>query len=78
METQKQLIKEFHILLNRLGVDDIGKEGILSAYGAQSSTELHPTALAEINNKLHEECRKRGLEKEPDRHERSELMSNGR
>lgn len=73
MATQKQLIKEFHILLNRLGVDEIGKEGILSAYGAESSTELHPTALAEINNKLHEECRKRGLEQEPERHERSEL-----
>lgn len=73
MDTQKALIKEFHILLNRLGVDEVGKEGILSAYGAESSTELHPTALAEINNRLHEECRKRGLEKEPDKKPRTEI-----
>ena len=72
MDTQKALIKEFHILLNRLGVDETGKEGILSAYGAESSTELHPSAFMEINSRLHEECRKRGLEK-PDKHERTEI-----
>lgn len=65
MTTQKQLIREFHVLLNRLGVDEIGKEGILSAYGAESSTQLHPTALVEINEALHKECRKRGIEKKP-------------
>lgn len=64
MATQKQLIREFHILLNRLGVDEMGKEAILSAYGVHSSTEMNPLALVELNNRLHEECRKRGLEKE--------------
>ena len=73
MATQKQLIREFHILLNRLGVNENGKEGILSAYGVESSTELHPTALAEINARLHEECRKRGLEKEPSKEQRTEI-----
>lgn len=73
MDTQKALIKEFHILLNRLGVDEIGKEGILSAYRVESSTELHPSALTEINTRLHEECRKRGLEKAPNKEQRTDL-----
>lgn len=57
---KKQLIKDFHILLHRLGIDEIGKEGILAGYGVDSSTELSEADLLEICNRLHEELRKRG------------------
>lgn len=63
--TKKQLIKDFHILLHRLGIDEIGKEGILAGYGVESSTELNEAELTEICDRLHEELRKRGQEKEP-------------
>ena len=62
MRNKKQLIREFHILLHRLGIDEIGKEGILAGYGVDSSTELNEAALTEICNRLHEEARKKGLE----------------
>ena len=62
MKNKKQLIREFHFLLHRLGISDIGKEGILAGYGVDSSTELDEAALTEICDRLHEEARKRGIE----------------
>lgn len=59
---KKQLIKDFHILLHRLGIDEIGKEGILDGYGVESSTELDEADLVEICDRLREEARKRGIE----------------
>ena len=63
--TKKQLIKDFHVSMRRLGIDEIGKEGILAGYGVESSTELNEAELTEICDRLHEELRKRGQEKEP-------------
>ena len=51
--------------MRRLGIDEIGKEGILAGYGVESSTELNEAELTEICDRLHEELRKRGQEKEP-------------
>ena len=62
MRNKKQLIREFHILLHRLGINDIGKEGILAGYGVDSSTELNEAALTEICDRLNEELRKHGQE----------------
>ena len=62
MKNKKQLIREFHILLHRLGIDEIGKEGILAGYGVDSSTELNEAALTEICDRLNEELRKSGQE----------------
>ena len=62
MKNKKQLIREFHILLHRLGIDDIGKEGILAGYGVDSSTELGSVELNEICDRLNDELRKRGQE----------------
>ncbi|MBQ7210522.1 MAG: hypothetical protein IJS05_06480 [Paludibacteraceae bacterium] len=73
MDRQKELIREFHILLNRLGVNDNGKEGILSAYGVESSKDLSVAELSEVNEWLHAECRKRGLEHEKQQQPRSEI-----
>ena len=64
MRNKKQLIRDFHILLHRLGIDEIGKEGILAGYGVDSSTELDEAALTEICDRLHEEARARGIETE--------------
>lgn len=64
---KNNLIREFHILLHRCGIDDDGKETILAAYGVTSSTQLSPAMLAEINNKLHEELQKAGMESRPRR-----------
>lgn len=62
MDMKKQKIREFHILLHRLGIDDIGKEGILAGYGVDSSTELGSVELNEICDRLNDELRKRGQE----------------
>ncbi|MBQ8958867.1 MAG: hypothetical protein IJ057_10315 [Bacteroidales bacterium] len=55
MKTKKQLIRDFHILLHRLGISDIGKEGILAGYGVDSSTELDVPELTEICQRLKRE-----------------------
>ena len=52
---RKKEIRRFHTLLMACGIDETGKEGILSAYGVQSSKELPVTALWEINGRLEEE-----------------------
>ena len=64
MDRKKQLIRDFHVQLRRLGIDDIGKEGILAGYGVESSTELGVAELNEICDRLHEEARTRGMETE--------------
>ena len=65
MDTTKQLIREFHVLLHRCGITDDGKQTILSAYGVESSKELPAASLAEINGKLRDELRRTGLEPKP-------------
>ena len=55
MDIKKAYIRHFHVLLAQLGIDQVGKEGILSAYGAESSTQLSLPALSEINTRLQEE-----------------------
>ena len=65
MDTTKQLIREFHVLLHRCGITDDGKQAILSAYGVESSKELPAASLAEINGKLRDELRRTGLEPKP-------------
>lgn len=62
---RKHLIKEFHILLCRCGIDENGKHAILGAYGVESSTELNDSQLAEVNNKLKAELQKAGKEPKP-------------
>ena len=62
MRNKKQLIREFHILLHRLGIDETGKEGILAGYGVESSTELDVPELTEICDVLHKKAREKGLE----------------
>lgn len=57
---EKQLIKEFHILLSRCGINEDGKMAILESYGVESSTELNCLQLTEINGKLLEELQKAG------------------
>ena len=71
MDTKKQAIKRFHVLLMQCGITDDGKAGILSAYGVESSTELDLMQLNEINNRLEQELpqkeqpkRKSGIEAE--------------
>ena len=52
-EKQKNgLIKKFHTLLGRLGVDNDGKEAILWSYGVGSSRDLSAAQLIEVCNAL--------------------------
>ena len=62
MKTKKQLIRDLHVQVRRLGITEVGYEGILAGYGVDSSTELDEAALTEICDRLHEEARKKGLE----------------
>lgn len=49
---QKRLLKKFHTLLAKAGVDAAGKEAILAGYGVESSKELSAYELLEVCNKL--------------------------
>jgi hypothetical protein len=49
---KKQLIKKFHLLLGQNGLDKEAKEGILSGYGVEHTTELSVMELQEICNTL--------------------------
>lgn len=49
---QKQLIKKFHTLLGKAGIDQNGKEAILAGYGATSAKELSAYELLEACNAL--------------------------
>lgn len=51
-QEQKRLLKKFHTLLAKAGVDAAGKEAILSGYGVDSSKELTAYELLEVCNKL--------------------------
>ena len=62
MDRKKQLIRDLHVQVRRLGITEVGYEGILAGYGVDSSTELDEAALTEICDRLHEEARKQGLE----------------
>lgn len=61
-DRKKQLIRDLHVQVRRLGITEVGYEGILAGYGVDSSTELDEAALTEICDRLHEEARKQGLE----------------
>ena len=65
MKTKKQLIRDLHVQVRRLGITEVGYEGILAGYGVDSSTELDEAALTEICDRLNEELRKRGQDKTP-------------
>lgn len=47
-KTQIGLIRKFHALMNRVGMDSEDKEYILSQYGVRSTKELKPNQLIEI------------------------------
>lgn len=49
---QRRLIKKFHTLLGKAGVDAAGKEAILSGYGVSSTRELNAYELLEACNAL--------------------------
>lgn len=49
---QKFLVKKFHILLGKAGVDEGGKRTMLAAYGVESSRELDARDLLDLCNKL--------------------------
>lgn len=46
--TRKSLIKRFHTLLGRYGIDNKAKEGLLAGFGVESSTELDVNALLQL------------------------------
>ena len=64
MDRKKQLIRDLHVQVRRLGITEVGYEGILAGYGVDSSTELDVAALTEISDRLHEEAKARGMETE--------------
>lgn len=47
------LLKKFHTLMGKAGIDRTGKEAILESYGVESSRDLSVTDLIEICEKLH-------------------------
>ena len=49
---KKRLVKRFHTLLGRAGIDDDGKRDILSAYGVKSSLDLDCRGLMEVCDRL--------------------------
>ena len=58
------MIRDLHVQVRRLGITEVGYEGILAGYGVDSSTELDEAALTEICDRLHEEAKARGMETE--------------
>ena len=49
---KKRLVKRFHTLLGKAGIDDDGKRDILSAYGVKSSLDLDCRGLMEVCARL--------------------------
>lgn len=49
---KKRLVKRFHTLLGKAGIDDDGKRDILSAYGVRSSLDLDCRGLMEVCDRL--------------------------
>lgn len=63
MKTKNQYIKEFHILINQIGITPECKEAILASYEVESSKDMNVAQLSELCEKLHEELRKAGKER---------------
>ena len=55
-------IRQFHILLRRLGAGDTEKEAILSGYGVASSKDLSPEQLSELCSLLREQLARQANE----------------
>ena len=49
---KKRLVKRFHTLLGKAGIDDDGKRTILAAYGVASSLDLDCRGLMEVCDRL--------------------------
>ena len=49
---KRQLLKRFHMLLNRARIDDDGKREILASYGVEHSSEMDCAGLADVCSKL--------------------------
>lgn len=49
---QKFLVKKFHILLGKAGVDESGKREILASYGVESTRELDARDLLDVCHRL--------------------------
>lgn len=64
-QTHRQAVRRFHILLMQCGINDNGKEGILSAYGVESSKDMDIAQLNEINNRLQQELPQKEQPKAP-------------
>lgn len=50
VQEQRKMIIKFHVLLNKAGVDNEGKQDLLSVYGVESSKDLTVEQLKEICN----------------------------
>nr|HMM16285.1 hypothetical protein [Petrimonas sp.] len=49
---QKFLVKKFHILLGKAGIDECGKRAMLASYGVGSSLDLGVRDLLDLCHKL--------------------------
>lgn len=49
---QKFLLKKFHILLGKAGIDESGKREMLAAYGVESSRELDARDLLDLCDRV--------------------------
>ena len=49
---KRQLLKRFHMLLNRARIDEDGKREILASYGVEHSSEMDCAGLADVCSKL--------------------------
>lgn len=45
---KKELIREYHVLLNKLGITPEGKEAIMAGYGVTSSKEMNVVQLSQL------------------------------
>lgn len=52
VQEQRKMIIKFHVLLNKAGVDNEGKQDLLSGYGAESSKELTVEELEALCERL--------------------------
>ena len=49
---KRQLLKRFHMLLNRARIDEDGKREILASYGVEHASEMDCAGLADVCSKL--------------------------
>ena len=59
---KRQLLKRFHVLLNRARIDEDGKRAILATYGVEHSSEMDCEGLADVCDKLTVAMSPRGSE----------------